>query len=95
MTITRGTLPLLLFDHKTYGAFVGRLLAPSFLFSAAAPVAYAFVIEHWGAAAALDLSIALAALALAGAATLVLRFGRSARGSSRGGGRASARGAKL
>ncbi len=87
LTITRGTLPLVLFDHRTYGAFVGRLLAPSFLLSAAAPVAYAFVIEHWGAAAALHLSIALSALALAAAAALVLRFGWR-RGSSRGGGRA-------
>lgn len=75
LTITRGTLPLILFDHRTYGAFVGRLLAPSFLLSAAAPVAYAFVIEHEGAAAALDLSVALAALALAAAAILAVRFG--------------------
>ena len=26
VTITRGTLPLMLFDHNTYGAFVGKLL---------------------------------------------------------------------
>jgi hypothetical protein len=76
LTITRGTLPLLLFDHRMYGAFVGRLLAPSFFLSAAAPVAYAFVIEHWGAAAALDLSIALAAASLAAASLLFVRFSR-------------------
>lgn len=79
LTITRGTLPLILFDHRTYGAFVGRLLAPSFLVSAAAPVAYAVVIEHEGAAAALYLSVALAALALAAAAALAIRFGGSKR----------------
>ncbi|WP_416144843.1 hypothetical protein [Planococcus koreensis] len=38
MTITRGTLPLALFDHKTYGTFVGKLLVPSFLVSAASPL---------------------------------------------------------
>ncbi|MDQ3397153.1 MAG: hypothetical protein M3511_05165 [Deinococcota bacterium] len=56
LTITRGTLPLVLFDHHSYGAFVGQLLVPSFLLSAAAPVAYAFVIERFGDTAALYLS---------------------------------------
>jgi hypothetical protein len=79
LTITRGTLPLLLFDHKIYGALVGRLLAPSFILSAAAPVAYAFVIEHWGAAAALDVSIFLSAASLIAAALLFVRFGRHER----------------
>jgi predicted MFS family arabinose efflux permease len=60
LTITRGTLPLLLFDHRTYGTVAGRLLAPSFLLSAGAPLVFAIVIEHFGAAAALYLSIALA-----------------------------------
>ena len=31
LTITRGTLPLVLFDHRTYGTVVGRLLAPELL----------------------------------------------------------------
>jgi MFS family permease len=80
LTITRGTLPLILFDDRTYGAFVGRLLVPSFLLSAAAPLAYALVIEHFGAAAALYLSIVLAAAAVAAAAALFLRFGSPKRG---------------
>ena len=67
LTITRGTLPLVLFDHRTYGAFVGKLLVPSFLLSALAPFAYAAVIEAFGVAAGLWLSIALAATVLAGA----------------------------
>lgn len=60
-TITRGTLPLMLFDPAAYGSVVGRLLVPSFLLSASAPFAYALVIEQFGDAAALHLSIAVAA----------------------------------
>jgi Major Facilitator Superfamily len=73
-TITRGTLPLILFDHRSYGAIVGKMLVPSFLLSAGAPVLYAAVIEHFGDAAALELSVVLAAVSLAAAALLVLRF---------------------
>lgn len=74
LTITRGTLPLVLFDHRTYGTVVGRLLAPSFLLSAGAPLVFALVIEHFGAAAALYLSIALSAVTLLAAAILFIRF---------------------
>lgn len=76
LTITRGTLPLLLFDPLRYGSQVGRLLAPGFLLSAAAPLLYALLIERHGAAAALILSGALAATMLAAALALRLRFGR-------------------
>jgi MFS family permease len=74
VTITRGTVPLVLFDHRTYGAFVGRLIAPSFIFSAAAPLVYALVIGWLGDAAALFLSIGLAGIACAAAALLKFRF---------------------
>jgi MFS family permease len=72
LTITRGTLPLVLFDHRTYGAFVGKLLVPSFLLSAAAPFGYAAVMEAFGVAGGLWLSIGLAATTLAGAIGLKL-----------------------
>ena len=78
LTITRGTLPLVLFDHRTYGTVVGRLLAPSFLLSAAAPLVFALVIEHFGAAAALYLSIMLSSVTFLAAVALFVRF-RSAR----------------
>lgn len=71
LTITRGTLPLVLFDHRTYGAFVGRLIAPSFVLSAASPIVYAFVINRLGQAGALYLSIGVAAVTLAAAALLL------------------------
>jgi MFS family permease len=80
LTITRGTLPLVLFDHRTYGAFVGKLLVPSFLLSAIAPFAYAAVMETFGVSAALYLSIALAGTTLAGAIGLKLVGGRPASG---------------
>jgi hypothetical protein len=73
-TITRGTLPLALFDRATYGLVVGRLLMPSFIVSAAAPLVYAGVIERFGSQAALVLSAAVALLALAAAIVLHLRF---------------------
>ncbi|WP_280427566.1 MFS transporter [Nocardia brasiliensis] len=60
-TITRGTLPLALFPAHGYGARVGRLLLPSFLLSAAAPLVYAVVLENYGATGALTLSAVLSA----------------------------------
>jgi hypothetical protein len=74
LTITRGTLPLVLFDPATYGALVGRLLVPSFFSAAAAPLVYAWVIERFGEAAALHLSTAVAAVVVAAAFALRLHF---------------------
>ena len=72
-TITRGTLPLVLFDHRVYGVVVGRLLMPSFVLSAAAPLAYAEVLERFGARGALVLSAAVAIAAFAASIALALR----------------------
>jgi predicted MFS family arabinose efflux permease len=79
LTITRGTLPLLLFDPRNYGTTVGRLLVPSFFLSAVAPLAYALVIEHFGVAAVLWLSLALGLGILAAAVVLRLRFAQKPR----------------
>jgi hypothetical protein len=76
MTITRGTLPLVLFEPHEYGSVVGRLLAPSFLLSAAAPLAYASLVESFGERAALYLSLGLASAVFACALALRLRFAR-------------------
>jgi hypothetical protein len=72
LTIVRGTLPLVLFDPRSYGALVGRLASASFFASALAPVTYAAIIDAAGDAAALHVSAVVAAL-VAGAA-LVLRW---------------------
>jgi predicted MFS family arabinose efflux permease len=85
LTITRGTLPLALFDHSTYGAYTGQLLVPSFILSAFAPIAYAFVIGRFGEGGALYLSAALAMVILAAAVTLKIKFGPPLRGRGRGG----------
>ncbi len=70
LSITRGTLPLVLFDHRTYGAFVGMLLVPSFMIAAAAPLAFAAIIDDIGAQGALYLSIALSTIIVAASTTL-------------------------
>lgn len=74
MTITRGTLPLVLFDLSTYGTLVGKLLIPGFLVSAIAPVVYTFIITHFGEKAALIFSAILALLIFIAAATLQFRY---------------------
>ncbi|CAM3498915.1 Major facilitator superfamily (MFS) profile domain-containing protein [Bordetella sputigena] len=81
LTITRGTLPLVLFDHRVYGALVGKLIAPAFMLSAAAPVVYASLMERLGDRWGLYLSIACSAAMLAAGLLLWLSFGpRSGRG---------------
>lgn len=75
-TIARGTLPLVLFDTRSYGTLVGRLLVPSFVVSATAPLGYALVIGRFGAAAAIHLSLGVAIVALAAAMVLWRKFGR-------------------
>ncbi|NTF84894.1 MFS transporter [Rhizobium rhizogenes] len=72
LTITRGTLPLILFDPRSYGSVVGSLIAPSFVLSATAPVIYAFVIDGFGQASALYLSASISMVALIAAAVLHL-----------------------
>ncbi len=73
-TIARGTLPLVLFDPRSYGAVVGRLLAPSFVASAAAPLAYALAIQRYGDRAAIELSLGLTLAVLGAAAVLWARL---------------------
>lgn len=74
LTITRGTLPLVLFDHRSYGQLVGALIVPSFLLSAATPVIYAMFMSWIGDAVALHLSIGIALIALFAALLLKLLF---------------------
>jgi MFS family permease len=75
VTIGQGTVPLVLFDPATYGAYVGRLLMPGFLFSAASPLLFAFVIERFGERAALGICCCMALVALGAAAFLRRKSG--------------------
>ncbi|WP_166355983.1 MFS transporter [Phytoactinopolyspora limicola] len=77
LTIARGALPLVLFDHRTYGAFVGRLLVPGFMFSASAPLLYALVIDGFGERGALLFAAALGGVVLTAAALLRARYHHS------------------
>ncbi|MEN3348981.1 MAG: hypothetical protein V7632_2616 [Bradyrhizobium sp.] len=78
LTITRGTLPLILFDHRSYGMLVGRLIVPSFILPAASPLIYAIVIDRLGNAGALYLSMGLAIMTLLAAVMLKVLFPRGA-----------------
>jgi len=75
VTIGQGTVPLVLFDPATYGAYVGKLLVPGFLFSAASPLLFAFVVERFGERAAIGVCCGMALVALASAALLRRRGG--------------------
>lgn len=70
MSITRGTLPLVLIGPARYGSATGRLLVPSFILSATAPLAVGLLIQAYGPAAAIYLSLVMVLLVLA--MTLVL-----------------------
>ena len=59
-TITRGAMPLVLFDTAQYGRIVGRLLRPAFVLAAASPVVLAALVSAHGTSAG-----AVAALVLA------------------------------
>lgn len=61
VTITRGTLPLVLFDPASYGTISGRLLAPSFYVSALSPTAFAWIIDRFGPEVAMHIATGLAA----------------------------------
>lgn len=65
MSITRGTLPLVLIDPARYGSATGRLLVPSFILSAIAPLAVGLLIEAYGSGAAIHLCLVMVLLVLA------------------------------
>lgn len=87
-TITRGAMPLLLFDTAHYGRITGGLLRPAFVLSAAAPVAVALALQHWGQAGTLVLGLLTSALLLAAAFALAWRHGRRWRAAAAPGPRA-------
>lgn len=76
MSITRGTLPLVLIDPTRYGSVTGRLLVPSFILSAAAPLILSFLLEAYGTGFAMSVCLGLGLLALGLAVALRRRFFR-------------------
>ncbi|MCB1955772.1 MAG: MFS transporter [Rhodocyclaceae bacterium] len=77
VTITRGSLPLVLFDSRVYGHLVGRLLAPGFLVAAAAPLAFAWLQQALGAAPTMGVALAIAT-SMSLASLLLWHLARSA-----------------
>lgn len=75
-SIVRGTVPLQLFGPAGYGAMLGKLSAPGLAIRAAAPLAFAVMMERAGLAASTAVLITLS-----GAAALALLL--LARGVSR------------
>lgn len=70
LTITRGTLPLVLFDPRRSGALVGILLVPSFLIPAASPNFFAYVLELFGPYATLGISLTVGVIIIAASLAL-------------------------
>lgn len=62
-SIVRGTVPLQLFGPAGYGAMLGKLSAPGLVVKAAAPLAFAMLIERVGLTPATILLIGLSAVA--------------------------------
>jgi predicted MFS family arabinose efflux permease len=68
LTIARGTVPLAIFGPESYGYRLGLLGAPARIAQAAAPLLFAFLIEHagtWTLAVSAGLSLAALAALLA------------------------------
>jgi MFS family permease len=48
ITIVRGAVPLTLFGTKGYGAVLGVIATPVLVVNAAAPTAFAWIVDRWG-----------------------------------------------
>jgi len=60
ISIVRGAVPLALFGARGYGAVLGLLATPIVLVNAAAPTAFAMIVDRWGWSAAEGVLFALA-----------------------------------
>ena len=73
-TVTRGAMPLLLFDAASYGRIVGAILRPAFMLAASAPIAFALSIGWWGHETTVALTLVLAVALLGASVALHRRF---------------------
>jgi MFS family permease len=62
-TIVRGAVPLALFGPKGYGEVLGVLATPYLVLNAIAPMAFAWIMEHYGAVAATSVVFAAGLIA--------------------------------
>lgn len=73
VTIVRGALPLALFGPEGYGALLGMLATPQLLMNAAAPLAYAALVDAGGPYAGLSALVVASLISLACMETLAWR----------------------
>jgi MFS family permease len=76
-SIVRGTVPLQLFGPAGYGAMLGKLSAPGLVIKAAAPLAFAILIERAGQTTSMLLLVVLSALAAVSLFILSRRIGQT------------------
>jgi len=69
-TITRGAIPLVIFDAGTYGRTVGKVLRPALWLAAASPMIFAFIIARAGHDAAALAALVIGAAGLAASVLL-------------------------
>jgi predicted MFS family arabinose efflux permease len=79
VTIMRGSVPLALFGPDGYGAVLGLLATPYLLLAAAAPAAFALVVERYGYAVGEAVLLAAGALSLASMEVMALWYRRRTR----------------
>jgi len=76
-SIVRGTVPLQLFGPADYGAMLGKLSAPGLAIKAAAPLAFAMLIERAGQVPSLLLLIVFSGIAAVALFALAKAVGRT------------------
>lgn len=81
-TIARGVMVLGLLGRDNYGRTLGAIAAPTLAMKAAAPAAFALVIEHFGAKAALAMMLGCGLVSLAGVVALASLARKVAAGST-------------
>lgn len=74
ITIVRGAVPLVLFGRKGYAGVLARLATPSLICNAAAPTAYAYVLDMWGPVAGFALMFVLGLASFGATLALAWRF---------------------
>jgi MFS family permease len=72
-TITRGAMPLVIFDASAYGRTVGAVLRPAFALAACAPMVFAFVVVQAGQTVAAVAALLISATTLGASVLLYLR----------------------
>jgi MFS family permease len=74
ITIVRGAVPLVLFGRHGYAGVLASLATPGLIATAAAPTAYAYVLDTWGPVAGFWLMFLVAVMSFGATLALAWRF---------------------